>query len=137
MKISNSRQTFKRSGGFTLLEVMISVIVFAMMASMISQVTSTNIGNHVHLENKVMASWIAENETIELRSVPWAEIKNKSKDLESANRKWLVKNNVVEKKDFMGVPGLIVKEVSISVALNETPDSPLQTYVSYMANDDA
>lgn len=122
--------------GFTLLEVMIAVIVFAMMASMISQVASTNIGNHVHLENKVIASWIAENETIELRSVGWNEIKNKTRELESANRKWFIQNSVIEKKDFMGVPGLIVKEVSISVALNETPDSPLQTYMSYMANDD-
>jgi len=124
-----------QSKGFTLLEVMIAVIVFAMMASMISQVASTNIGNHVYLENKVIATWIAENEIIELRSVGWDEIKNNSKELEHANRKWIVKNNVVQKKDFMGVPGLIVKEIFVSVALQEAPDSTLQTYMSYMAND--
>jgi len=114
---------------------MIAVIVFAMMASMISQVASTNIGNHVYLENKVIATWIAENEIIELRSVGWDEIKNNSKELEHANRKWIVKNNVVQKKEFMGVPGLIVKEIFVSVALQEAPDSTLQTYMSYMAND--
>lgn len=130
MKI-NSRQS-----GFTLLEVMVATIIFVLLASMIGQVASSNVGNHIHLENKVIASWIAENETIELRSKRWDQIKNETKEVESSNRKWSVRNSVVEKKDFMGIPGLIIKEVSVAVSLAEDPDSPLQTYQSYMANED-
>lgn len=126
----------KNNRGFTLLEVMVAVIVFSMVAMMISNVASSNIGNHLHIENKMVAAWIAENETIELRSVGWGEIKNKTKDMEMANRAWSINFAVTEKKDFLGVPGLIVKEVEVSVALAESPESSLQTYTSYMANDD-
>ena len=126
----------KNSHGFTLLEVMVAVIVFSMVAMMISNVASSNIGNHIHLENKIIAAWIAENETIELRSVGWGEIKNRTKDLKMANREWSIRHAVTEKKDFMGVPGLVVKEVNVTVALADTPDNSLQTYQSYMANDD-
>lgn len=129
MKI-NSRQS-----GFTLLEVMVATIIFVLLASMIGQVASSNVGNHIHLENKIIASWIAENETIELRSKGWNVIKTETKEVEASNRKWSVRNSVVEKKDFMGVPGLIIKEVSVAVSLADDPDSPLQTYQSYMANE--
>lgn len=126
-----------RSKGFTLLEVMVALIVFVMMASLVMQVSTTTIGNQVYMENKVLASWLAENETVELRSVGWGEIKNKSKEVESANRKWAITHSVTEKKNFMGVPGLIVKEVAVSVALADQPNQTLQTYLSYMANEDA
>ncbi len=126
-----------RSKGFTLLEVMVALIVFVMLASMVMQVTTTTTGNQGYMENKVLASWIAENETMELRSVGWSDIKNQSKEVESANRKWIVTHSVAEKKNFMGVPGLIVKEVAISVAKADQPNQALQTYLSYMANEDA
>ncbi len=127
-----------RQIGFTLLEVMIAITIFAMLATTISQVASVTVDNQIHLEKKMIATWIAENKIIELRSSPWSDIKNTSEDIEMSERKWAVKIEVKAKKDFAGMPiPLDVKEVNVSVALKDSPDNPLQSFVAYMANDDA
>lgn len=126
--------------GFTLLEVMIAVTVFALIAISVSQATSVAVDNQIHLERKLLACWIAENETTLMRSESWANIKKGSKELEYANQKWLIKKTVKEKKRFTGIPIPIpidVREVEISVSLEESPDSPLFTLTSFMAKDDA
>ncbi len=121
--------------GFTLLEVMIAITIFAMLATTISQVASVTVDNQIHLEKKMIASWIAENKLVEMRSLPWADIKKGSEDIKMSEREWLVKTTVKDKKDF---PIKIeVREVTVSVALKSEPDSQLQSFVAYMANDDA
>jgi len=121
--------------GFTLLEVMIAITIFAMLATTISQVASVTVDNQIHLEKKMIASWVAENKLVEMRSLPWADIKKGSEDIKMSEREWLVKTTVKDKKDF---PIKIeVREVNVSVSLKSEPDSPLQSFVAYMANDDA
>jgi general secretion pathway protein I len=126
--------------GFTLLEVMIAVTVFALIAVSVSQATSISVGNQIHLEQKLIACWIAENETVLMRSEGWGAIKNGSKELEYANREWIINKKVKDKKTFKGVPVAIpldIREVEISVALQDKPDYPLFTLTSFMAKDDA
>ncbi len=121
--------------GFTLLEVMIAITIFAMLATTISQVASVTVDNQIHLEKKMIASWIAENKLVEMRSLPWADIKKGSEDIKMSEREWVVKVTVKDKKDFP--IKLEVREVNVSVALKSEPDSPLQSFIAYMANDDA
>jgi general secretion pathway protein I len=126
--------------GFTLLEVMIAVTVFALIAVSVSQATSISVDNQIHLEQKLIACWIAENETVLMRSEGWDKIKNGSKELEYANREWIINKKVKDKKTFKGVPVAIpldIREVEISVALQDKPDHPLFTLTSFMAKDDA
>ena len=126
--------------GFTLLEVMIAVTVFALIAVSVSQATSISVDNQIHLEQKLIACWIAENETVLMRSEGWDKIKNGSKELEYANRDWIIIKKVKDKKTFKGVPVAIpldIREVEISVALQDKPDYPLFTLTSFMAKDDA
>ena len=127
-----------KQNGFTLLEVMIAVTVFALIAISVSQATSIAVDNQIHLERKLLACWIAENETTLMRSESWDNIKKGSKELEYANQKWLIKKAVKDKKTFSGVKiPLDVRQVEISVALEESPDSPIFTLTSFMAKDDA
>ena len=129
-----------KQSGFTLLEVMIAVTVFALIAVSVSQATSVSVDNQIHLEQKLIACWIAENETILMRSEGWDKIKNDSKELEYANRKWLITKKVKDKKTFKGIPvplPLDIREVQVSVALQDKPDSSLFTLTSFMAKDDA
>lgn len=130
----------QNQSGFTLLEVMVAMIVFTLLAVTITQVSSTNINNHLHIEQKLIASWIAENKQIELRSVGWDKIVNGKDEVEMANQEWVVTRKVKPVKTFPGLPKIVVldaKEVEISVALATAPNSPLINYTSYMANEDA
>ena len=126
-----------KASGFTLLEVMIAITVFALIATTISQATSVTVDNQIHLEQKLLACWIAENETTLLRTKAWTEIKNSKKDIEYSGRKWLVQTKVKDKKSFSGIPiPLDIREVAISVALESAPEDPLFNLTSYMAKDD-
>ncbi len=126
-----------RQKGFTLIEVMIAITIFAMLATTISQVAAVTVDSQLHLEKKLIASWIAENEIITLRSVSWAEIKKGKKDISLSDRDWIIEIKVKDKKNFAGMPiPLEVKEVTVSVYLKDDNDTSLQTFTAYMANDD-
>lgn len=126
----------KKNKGFTLLEVMIAITIFALIATTLSKVSATTVDNHIHLERKLLATWIAENDITELRFVPFANIKNGTKEISYGDRDWVIKRSVKPIKQFSGIPiPLEVKELSVSVSLAEDEASPLQTLTAYLTND--
>ncbi len=126
----------KKNNGFTLLEVMIALTIFALIATTLSQAASITVDNQIHIERKLLATWIAENQIIELRSISFNNITTSKKEIEFANRKWIINTLVALKKQFSGMPlPLDVKSLTVSVSLKESPDSPLQTLTAYVAND--
>ncbi|EAT13455.1 type II secretion system minor pseudopilin GspI [Bermanella marisrubri] len=128
----------KQAKGFTLLEVMIAITVFALVASTLSQSSAITVDNQIHLEKKVLASWIAENKISELRFTPYQDITNERSEIEFADRKWQIKTTVTPKKQFQGIPlPLDVKQVTVSVSSKQNPDNSIHTLIAYMANDDA
>ncbi|MEH6344756.1 MAG: type II secretion system minor pseudopilin GspI [Bermanella sp.] len=124
-----------KQSGFTLLEVMIAITIFAMLATTVSQVASVTVDNQIHLEKKMLAAWIAENKLIEMRFLPWNDIKKGTDEVKMSNREWLINTTVSIKKDFGGIP-MEAKEVTVAVSLKSEPDSVLQSFVSFLANDD-
>lgn len=126
-----------RTKGFTLLEVMIAITVFALVATTLSQSSAITVDNQIHLEKKVLASWIAENKISELRLTPYQDINNERSEIDFADRKWQIQTAVVPKKQFQGIPlPLDVKQVTVSVSSKQDPDSSIHTLIAYMANDD-
>lgn len=125
-----------KNNGFTLLEVMIALTIFALIATTLSQSASITVDNQIHIERKLLATWIAENQVIELRSLSFNNIVTSKKEVEFADRQWIVNTLVAAKKKFSGMPlPLDVKSLVVSVSLKESPDSPLQTLTAYVAND--
>jgi general secretion pathway protein I len=121
--------------GFTLLEVMIALTIFALLATTMSQTTTSAVDNQLTIEQTLFANWIAENEIINLRSVPWADIKTGKTDYEMANQEWVIKKTVSIKKSFSGVAiPLEVKEVLVSVAL-KSQTSSLISLTAFLANE--
>jgi len=53
--------------GFTLMEVMIALMIFGLLAMTVQQVTSGYMGAYNRLEGQVMATWIAQNRMAEMR----------------------------------------------------------------------
>lgn len=126
----------RKNKGFTLLEVMIALTIFALIATTLSQAASITVDNQIHIERKLLATWIAENQIIELRSVSFNNISTNKKEVEFADRQWIISTQVAPKKKFSGMPiPLDVKSLTVSVSLKDSPDSPLQTLTAYVAND--
>lgn len=49
--------------GFTLLEVMLALAIFALAATAVLQIASGALSNQHVLEEKTVAGWVAENQT--------------------------------------------------------------------------
>lgn len=57
-----------RSGrGFTLIEVLMALLVFGMIAATVQHASSLYFSHYERIESKTLASWIAENRLAELR----------------------------------------------------------------------
>ena len=128
----------KRNKGFTLLEVMIALTIFALMATTLSQTAAITVDNQIHIEKKLLATWIAENEIIELRSTPFNNIKSRKKDIKYSERDWIINTTATLKKQLPGMPATLpleIKSIEVSVSLKDSEDEPLQTLTAYVAND--
>lgn len=86
--------------GFTLLEVMIALIIFGLLALTIQQAASGYMGHYNRLEGQTMANWIAQNEMAEIRlrqELP--DITESTDRDEFANREWEISRVVSSTED--------------------------------------
>lgn len=80
-----------RAYGFTLLEVMVALLVFGLIATAAAQVGSSYIGSFERIRDKTLAAWVADNRINELRQgngLP--SISESSDDLEYGRFRWRV-----------------------------------------------
>lgn len=76
----------KPSHGFTLLEVLVALAVFAGAALAVMQAGSSSLRNLVILQDKMLAGWVAENQLALLSLLPPAE--RQRGETQMANRTW-------------------------------------------------
>ena len=128
-------QVMKRAGkpssGFTLIEAMIALAVFAIVAAALSRNASLGIQQTVRVEEQVLAWTVAKNALNELLIPPREAGRNFSSGRDSytvsaANRKWQVNIRLVNTED----PDL--KRVEVSVMLSEAPDRVLAALTGFL-----
>lgn len=79
----------KHQKGFTLLEVMIALIIFSLVATVIQKVTSQTISQYERIRLKTIANWIAENKMAEVRlSGDMPQPKETKDDIEFGKEHW-------------------------------------------------
>ncbi|UZE94476.1 type II secretion system minor pseudopilin GspI [Alkalimarinus alittae] len=84
-----------KSKGFTLLEVMIALIIFSLVATVIQKVTSQTISQYERIRLKTIANWIAENKMAEVRlSGDLPPAKESKEDIEFAKDHWKLVSKV-------------------------------------------
>ncbi|MCH2039853.1 MAG: type II secretion system minor pseudopilin GspI [Saccharospirillaceae bacterium] len=115
----------QRSKGFTLLEVMIAVTVFAVIATTISQTTSQSVNNLLYLQEKTLAAFVAENKLAEIRLGPFPNVTNSNDVIDMANREWRV-NTKIENMEQASL-----RKITISVANAQEKDANLITLEAY------
>lgn len=90
----------RRSLGFTLIEVLVALLVFGLIASSAAQVGSQYIGTFEKIRDKTMAAWIADNRLNEIRledQLP--EVSENSDDFDYGPFRWRVTTKVLETEE--------------------------------------
>ena len=125
-------RAFKRSGGFTLIEVMVALAVVALALPALLFTLSQHIDGAAYLRDKSMAQMVAANRLAELRLVSAAQRElfsgKDSGAAEMAERDffWWVESSSTEVEDFYRV------EITVALA-EEDEDEPIYELVAFMS----
>lgn len=117
-----------KSSGFTLIEVMIAMTVFVVIAIAISETASLRINNLIHLSDKTLASFVAENRVTEIQLNSLPEVGTSKTTNEMAGREWLI-NTTVEETPFPGI-----RRITVGVSDASRKDSQLISLVTLMGS---
>lgn len=114
--------------GFTLIEVLLALSVFALAGVALLSTSETHFSSLNHIEEKMFANWVASNQLVEVNiEKQWPPKNNKRGKVELAGREWFWRQEVLETFDKN------MRAVAIEVRMvedSETPTARLMTYVS-------
>ena len=120
----------KIAKGFTLIEVMLAMAVFAIAGVALVGVADNNARNVGYLEKKMLANWVASNQLVNTHlSTQWPPKNNRKGDVEMAGTKWFWLQKVIktQNKDM--------RSVVMEVRLNEDDEFPLSTLTTFISKD--
>ncbi|SFM25840.1 type II secretion system minor pseudopilin GspI [Marinobacter zhejiangensis] len=114
----------RRSAGFTLIEVLVALLVFALVATAATQVGSQYISSYERIRDKTMATWIADNRMNELRlSETYPGISESTDDLDFGPYRWRVLTAI------KGTEDPLIRRVEVTVyRYIEERSEPLSIY---------
>ncbi len=96
--------------GFTLIEVLVALLVFSIVATIAAQMSSQYIGTYERVRDKTLAGWVADNRINELRlQEKLPPVSETSKDLEYGPFRWRVVTSIINTQD----PAIRRVEVSV------------------------
>lgn len=101
----------KRQRGFTLIEVLVALLVFSLIATAAAEVGSQYIASYERIRDKTLAGWIADNRINELRleeALPG--IAENSDETDYGPFRWLVTTAV------LGTEEPTMRRVEVTVA---------------------
>lgn len=114
-----------RRQGFTLLETLIALTVFAIAAGGFITAGSQGVRQMQALEQKMLAAWVAENRLAELRAARrWPDTGTRQEQVTFAGQPWAVQVRVVP------TPHAGMRMLEVTVA-RDGPAAPLVTLTGF------
>lgn len=109
-----------KQGGFTLIEILVSLTVLAISLAAIIQASSQYIKNQSYLRDRTVAHWVARNLLIEMRlTKEWPAVSTKTGDVEWGGQEWLWRLKVTQ------TPEEDLRRLDIEVSLGTREDEVL------------
>lgn len=124
----------KQARGFTLIEVLVALLVFGMIATAAAQVGSQYISSFERIRDKTLASWIADNRINEVRlqeGLP--SVRETTTDVEYGQFQWQVTTDISATEETS------MRRVDISVARYRDGDSdpvPVHTLSGFVGENE-
>lgn len=122
------RPITKKTCGFTLIEVLLAMAVFAIAGVALLNNASTTFNNLSHIEKQVFASWVASNQLVnQSLETSWPPKNNQDGKTEMAGHEWFWQTQVVKTTDNN------MRAIIVEVRTDEEQeliDASLMTYVS-------
>jgi general secretion pathway protein I len=116
------------SKGFTLIEVMLAMAIFAIAGISLLSAADSNFKNLSHLENKVLANWVASNQLVDVTlDQQWPPKNNKKGSVEMASRDWFWTQKVIKTGDKN------MRAVVIEIRLIEDKKLALTSVTTYIS----
>ncbi|WP_421842511.1 type II secretion system minor pseudopilin GspI [Marinobacter algicola] len=118
--------------GFTLIEVLVALLVFGLIATAAAQVGGQYISSYERIRDKTLAGWVADNRISEIRlqeNLP--EISERSDDIEYGPYRWRVTTAVQATADPL------LRRVEVTVAKfrgNEAEPAPVHTLYAFIGD---
>lgn len=103
-KLKKSIKHFSK--GFTLIEVMLAMAIFSIAGIALLSAADNNFKNLTHLEQKILANWVASNQLVAVTlDKTWPPKNNKKGKVEMAGQEWFWLQKVIktENKDMRSV----------------------------------
>ncbi|ASP48150.1 type II secretion system minor pseudopilin GspI [Cognaticolwellia beringensis] len=118
----------KLQKGFTLIEVMLAMAVFSIAGIAILGTADTNARNLGYLESKIIASWVASNQLVEVTlDTSWPPKNNKKGKVELAGQEWFWQQKVVKTTDND------MRAIVMEVRLEEKAAKSLTSLMTYIS----
>jgi len=113
--------------GFTLIEVMLAMAIFAIAGTAILGTADTNLRALSKLEKTTMANWVVSNQLVEATlSQQWPPRNNKQGKVELAGIDWFWQQKVIKTTDKS------MRALVMEVRLNQKDESPLAFMMTYV-----
>lgn len=103
--------------GFTLLEVLVALSVFAVLAAAVTSASQHVLAHTQGARDRLFASWIADNHLNELRLQTTPAAQRRTLEVRFDQRAWLI----VESRRSQGESALVEVSVSVGLASDRQP----------------
>lgn len=124
----NNKPSLSKNTGFTLLEVLLAMAVFAIAGVALLGAAGNNFTNINHLETKMVANWVASNQLVEATlDQAWPPKNNKKGKVEMASREWHWKQNVIKTENSD------MRAIVLEVRAEESDELPITSLMTYVA----
>ncbi|WP_226646365.1 type II secretion system minor pseudopilin GspI [Microbulbifer variabilis] len=85
------RKLMDRQGGFTLVEVLIALVIFGVIAASVLRTMQSSVQRQRVMEERLAANWVAQQVLSQVRvQTPWPPIGEKKEEVSFAQRDWEV-----------------------------------------------